>query len=289
MSKTRKIKCAAINIKFVDTNKQRPNNYAELFRDIQSKGLIGHGYSKQALLVNTLARTQELGELVDGITGSFHKYFDLPENTKWFDTSTRQPISDKNEVIAIPHGLKPEYTSFGYVFFPKRHRLIFDCSKMSAKSVHKALSQIFSYPVINKEYGDIDVIIETSREMIDQILNLDYIRMLNIKLTIPNPDELSELDAKVFENMKIHGLYSYEQIQSSKKSDGMTLRDQDKSLIRLSASNGKTTVKTIEGGEVVEKSTSDYPLIYTKEYQPDTQPYSTAIVEAGEMVLRTLQ
>lgn len=286
MTRPRKLIFAVLNIKFADRKRQKATNYLELLKDIQAFGLVGHGYSKQAMLIGTLASIFENDNGEKGIYGFIYKYFNLPADTRWIDTSTMKPImSDKG---IVPPNIKPEYKSLGYVFFPQKHRLVFDCSNIGVKYMYKAISQICSYVPIHEIHGDIDVCIESSKEAVEELIKLPNKRSVDIKITIPNDDELFGMQAELFDDMRIRNVNTYEQHSASRHPDGLVLSQRDEAYIRISASNGKTIIKNIEGGNRIERSTENYPLLYPKQYYEKDQMYISTVQDAAQEIIQEL-
>lgn len=282
MARSKIIKLAVLNVKFEDRNMQNPNKYAELWKDVQIKRIYGKTLARQCLIVataeNIIERSSE-----DGICGSIYKFLDLNPDSPWLNTSRMEPI-DPNEGTPLPPDVKPEYKAIGYAFYPRRHRLVFDAGIVSPKSAQKAMQNMFAHPEITGRFGAIEVLVESSRDVVEKIILLPRIHSLDIVLSIPNSDELSGLDREVYNRMKRDNINRERIHQSSKHLDGLSLGDLEKSKIRLSGSNGRTTVTVQEEGRKVEHSTENSPLLHIKKYNPEEQSYNDAMLDgSGEI------
>lgn len=107
-------------------------------------------------------------------------------------------------------------------------------------------------------------------------------------ISIPNPDEISGIGTRFYDNTKRRNIYKHHLYQSSKSVEGLELGEGGKILVRLSASNGKTWLITTDGGNVVVKSTEDYPLICPQEYDVITQTYANAVKHVVSEIIRII-
>ena len=279
MARKKKIRLAALNIKFSDQSRQRPEEYSNLWNFIAKRRIFGRTYSKQAILIPGFKNIFE-DDPLRGIYGFMYKYYNLDPNTRWIDIATAEPIDD-SIVTAIPHNIKPDYKDVVFVFYPQRHRLIFDYEIMTPSSAKFAFENLFAHKDVKNNFGQIEVFVISSSDEIERVIQLPNKTSINIRLTIPNPEDLSVEDTRVFQRLQGQNISSLSLVQKSRHPDGIELGDYEKSLMRLSCANGRTDVTVKESGESVTYSTKNSPQVIVGSYDPDQQTHIEAVREAS--------
>lgn len=255
----------------------------QLFRIVavhQESPLEGRALAKQAIIVSNEQQNVFENDPQRGLCGYLYKYYDLNPNSRWIDIERLEPL-EEDEVVPIPESIKPDLKEVGYVFYPDRHMLFFDADILKPPSAHRAFADILSRDELLERFGAVEVILIASEEEVEQMIALPQKTAIKIRVTIPNPDDLSEQDMRVYRRLSRDNIASVNLEQKSRDSGGLELGAYEKSLMRLSRTNGRTEIKTKEGGEDKVYSTQKIPQIQTLTYTPDTQSYIEAVREAS--------
>lgn len=270
MARAKRIWISALNIKI---HPHSPGKYIELFKDAykleKSVRLRADDYG-----IIGWMRFLNTKNPLEGITGELYKYLELDPDKPWLNVEEHKK-AEPSEIldIQIPDHMKPNMTAFRFVFFPKGHRLFFefysDGNRIGPTLVKKLFEGLFSHDTIKQKYGDVDVILEPSREKLEEILSIYNLKQLQMRITKPNPDDPDEFEHKVFERMELENVDSFDYNLRGKFIDP----DQEtKLLARVAASNGY--VKGLgrdEEDRRTEESTVDHPLQDRVDYDPDIE------------------
>lgn len=280
MPRPKKIRLAALNIKFLEEQMQTPTCYLELWQFIKNRRLKGRTLAKQAIIVSNEQQNVFEDDPQRGLYGYLYKYYDLNPNSRWIDIDRVEPL-EEDEVVPIPASIKPDCKEVGYAFYPDRHILFFDAKILTPTSAYRAFEDILSSDEVTERFGTIEVILIASVEGIEQMIALPQKTWVKIKVTIPNPEDLSEQDMRVFRRFERDNIGSVNLEQRSRDANGLELGEYEESLMRLSRTNGHTEIKTNEGGESKVYSTQRNPQIRTSVYTPEVQSYIEAVREAS--------
>ena len=280
MARPKKVRLAALNIKFLEKQMQTPKRYLELWQFIKNRRLKGRTLAKQAIIVSNEQQNVFEDDPQRGLYGYLYKYYDLNHNSRWIDIDRVEPL-EEDEVVPIPASIKPDCKEVGYAFYPDRHILFFDANILKPPSAHRAFEDIVSRNELLEQFGVVEVILVASEEKVEQMIALPQKTFIKIRVTIPNPDDLSEQDMRVYRRLSRDNIASVNLEQRSRDSGGLELGDYEKSLMRLSRTNGHTEIETKEGGESKVYSTQKIPQIRTSVYAPDVQSYIEAVRAAS--------
>lgn len=283
----------ALNIK---VHPHPTGRYVELFRRVKERRLVGKVRGSEHLMVgwwqgiaDVAYGRSELG-LEDGIYGEIFKFLDIDPSQPWLNIESAEPMdyNEKNPA-PVPAELKPNLRRIPFVFFPCKHRLVFETRSLSPGSAKKAFESIFSKPLVEKEFGPVDVEMETSQEGIEYLLSIYRKTRIEIDLTIPNGDDLDAQDEAVMGRLKRSRVGKEKLVQTSNHPDGIDPDPYTKAMVRLSRSNGKTTVSGFDRtSRRVQASTVDHPLATRSAYDPKEQSLMEAMVQASELMLATI-
>ena len=180
--------------------------------------------------------------------------------------------------MPVPEYLKPHLRKIIFVFYPKKHRLFFDMHKFSPNNARRLLSALFSHDTIVKNFGHVDVEVETSKEAIEKILEIPSKTKLEIKISLPNPDDISEEEQRVIDRLKNQNARTVKETYTSTKEEGLKPDHETITLMRVVKSNGYVHVTGYEGEKKIEKSTLDHPLFEQEYYNPDTTTTKDALL-----------
>lgn len=273
MARRAKLCVSGINIRIVDVEKR---NYTSLFQQLFELKHAVKVYGTQHLLMTNFSRATASAYIeYSGIIG---KFVDIPEDAEWLDTNTLKSANDEQlEEIKIPQNLKPNFESFRFALFPRDHVIAFevyaDMRGMSARLVHKWLTQICKNSKIVREFGEINVDLIPDYDLLEKILESDDLKFISMDIRMPNPDGI---DHEKFEEIaaKLDALNAEEETLSFKARAGQSLDldDDIKATAKVAAENGKVTAKIQEEGLIVPLSTDQHPLEIRETYDPKDYP-----------------
>jgi len=216
-----------------------------------------------ALLGSVRVDEQDNDPLI--VRGEFYKYIDLNAARDWFNVEKGKP-AEKGDLdrINIPDELKPHFQFISFAFVARKHRLVLITKdgkdSMSSRQAAAVLSKLFKAPQLIALYGQIEVIVEPSRETLDAILGMDRLRSLIIEVTPPNPDDLEEYEKELFERMNAQRASSYRLELTEADNRGLAPDASIRALATVAQSNGHVTGVGGIRGKTKTVSTVDHPL-----------------------------
>ena len=229
----------ALNIK---AHPHNINIYYELFYDafkLKKKikifgdryGLIGSCH-----LINPENRNK-------GYWGELFFFTDIDPAQDWFNIENEQKATvEELRHINIPSNLKPHLKRFMYVFFPGKHRLIYEIHRadksISSNSVKKLFHRLLISQALQAKYDIIDVIIEQSIDNLDRILNMKKLTKLIITLTRPNSDTIDSFAEKTRKRLDEQNIGKSETTLSAKKNESLIPDQETKKVAILALSDG---------------------------------------------------
>lgn len=209
---------------------------------------------------------------LDGITGTFIKCTDISVN-EWFDFEN-QAIADESDVdsnVKIPTSYKPNAKFFDFVFYPKKHLLVFEFSdkhgSLSISSLKEYFEIIFKRQDFIEKFQQGFVSSITDDDKIKTILNSKKLLKLDIVLIKPNPDDLGSITARILGNLEENNAKRMEVITTADDNQFLKPNQQLQELSKVAANNGvvKATIEN-EYGKSVPISTASIPKIKKEIY-----------------------
>lgn len=291
MTRKRQLQIGAINITMPAPH--RPDRYIELF---QKAGNLEKAAKLRGDWVGRLGsmRVEQDADGSQVVRGEFYKYIELDSTRDWFNVLKGKPAEDRElETIRIPEHLKPHFQFVPFVFFSKGHRLVMITRDgqdvVSAAQAATILKAIFSSPELVGIFGQIEIVIEPSRETLDKILGMPRLRTLEIVVMPPNPDDFEEFEHDLFEDMANQRASSYQVILNEAGGQGLAPNDRIKKLARVAQSNGKVTGVGGTRGKTVRLSTSEHPFVEKTQYDPDVEIRSNVLLVKAKEILQQLK
>ncbi len=211
------------------------------------------------------------GDFINGIVGEIAKFTRI-EVGKWFNVEKlRAAEADETKKIQIPHELKPNFTSFNFVFYPKNHYMIIEYKdkfgQISPKSIEIYLRTLLDFEVIVDEFNTVELTLVPNTDQLDSVLSLKQINSLEVIIRRPNTDGLEDLEDEVLERLNNQNAEEEITVLKAQKGKSIIADDRTISLGRVAQLNGE--VKTSgydESGKRTEKSTKQHPFIETGSY-----------------------
>lgn len=167
-----------INIKVFPHTTDR---YVKLFKDLFDLGpqgkIRGSDWGMPGYLHEFIQEAPN-----EGLYGAFFRFLNIDPQRPWIDLKQRRPLeTEEGEAIPqIPDNLKPNFKETLFVFLPQHHRFFFDAKSFSPNSAATLLQALFGHEAIKNEYGHVEVVVESSEEVIERILK------------IPSPDQIGD-------------------------------------------------------------------------------------------------
>lgn len=276
MARKKTLTIAALNIK---AEPHSPETYVKLLQAVFEKKLYGKIKGNDYLMLGTLSAIN-LDCPEQGIKGIFYKFTDIDPNAPWLNMSTLEPIESENfeNGLKIPAELKPNLKEIYFVFYPYIHKLIFEYSYASPRSIKTALLDIFSYDVIAQHFGNVNVEIEVSKKDIERLLSLPYKQKLKIKLTMPNP-AMANIRKSFYQRLDAMNADTITTSLRSKDKNGIQPDDDIIDMANDTSLEGTLEVTAIEDGKSKTYSTENIPRTEKVKYDPETQPLLEVLID----------
>ncbi len=263
MARPKTYKLGAINISI---EKHHANSYKDLFEEIFSKKLEiklrGSSYAEPK------SYKQDDGVLI----GSIFKYVNIDPNKPWLDKNQGKEIVDEegNPIPQTEPNLSPNCTEVHFIFNLKHHRLIFISDEISPNTINDFFNKTFERLGISMQVSST---IEQSMEQLEDILNIPYLRRLDIFVNIPNPDDYDGLDHQLEARLKRINASSVEETYRS-KNDNLKPDEETKAMMKLATSNGSVyATGTDENFEKINLSTEDKPMLFNITYNHESETF----------------
>lgn len=268
MARKRTVSYTAFNIR---THPHSPQTYIDLFDrlfDLKRQiNLRGDTYC-------ILTEIEPLNyDPLEGISGEIAKFTKI-EVGKWFNIDKlRAAKEDETKKIKIPEDLRPNFTSFNFVFYPKSHYLIIECKdkfgQISPKMLEIYFRNLFDSEEIVEEFNTVELTLVPRNDQLESVLSLKQISTLEIVIRRPNTDGLEDLEDEVLERLNQQNVEEEKIILKAQKGLSVEADDRTVALGHIAQLNGE--VKTIghdENGKRVEKSTRQHPFVEIGAYFP---------------------
>lgn len=261
--RTKTLRIAGVN---VVSHPHSARRYLWMFKLAQELNLAANYFGNRWGIIGNFDRDPR------GFFGSLHLYTNINVDRPWLNTKSGQQ-ADENEVsrsVRIPANLKPEFTSVPFVFFPDRHKLLFE-KIISPGAVATILQNIFrSKEVMHLcRLRDLDVHVIQDQGHIDELLALPNLRKIEITVMRPNSDDLAKQEQELEDRLSRINSKSVTETYIAKP-QGLDPDKHIQDLARLSATNGhvRATYKN-KSGVVETKSSTSVPLVHAERFSPE--------------------
>lgn len=281
MPRETKMVIGAINIKI---HPHSPERYIELFEDVIT-------LKKKAAIRGDVYGSLSKFDYIDsskigGFKGYIFKFLNVDPNEPWFDVEQEKAADSRMlQQVEVLKKIKPHFSFFMYHFFPKKHRFVFtsyyDKKSISPNSVAKFLKNLFYDPTIIDKYGEVDVVVEPSKEGLEKIFAINTIERLELVITKPNPDDQEEAEQMLLKRLGKLKAKQFREEYVSEKKESLVPDDELKILSKIAASNGYVVAsgRNLEG-RPVQESTIEHPFLDPVYYRNDEDPNAVFIAGA---------
>lgn len=290
MPRMRKMWGSVLNIKITREKDRSPKKYVELFNDVFS---LKHDVKIRGVHWGTLGSMYKLEEKnpTNGLYGYIFRYTKIDENEKWYDEKNRVAVDIHEDGVEIPvkENMQPNLKESVYAFYPEKHRLIFESNGFAPSSAAILLRGLFNNEKIHEKYGEVEVVVESSKQTIQRILRIYNLQNLEIDFTIPNADELGDLEDEIQQRLKGEHVGRIIEIKKSKSDEGIAPNEYTVALMNLAKSNGMVSATGVkENGEKIVVSTEDHPLTESMQYSHETTSRRDAIQTLSARLLSNI-
>jgi hypothetical protein len=272
LAKNRKAEAGAINIRIHPHDGEA--HYASLLKDSFDLRFSSYTRGDQMLLMSALHRTR----VINGVTqikGVLARFTNIKQEQSWFNLDTNDEAEETDvRQIRIPSNLRPNYKPFSFIFFPAKHRFVFekyaDGTSISHGVVANYLKKLFSQDVIKDKYGAVNVDFVTDRKGLDAILNIYTLKHLEILIDRPNPDDHGREERAILERMNAQRVNRIEQRLSAISGQSLNPDRGTQILAEIALDNGRVQGDGKDrDGKRVEYSTIKFPRIESMKYDAD--------------------
>jgi hypothetical protein len=201
---------------------------------------------------------------------------EIDKDGKWLDQKTdKEATAAEKKKIQIPENLDPNFRSFNFVFFEDKHLLVLEYQNELNEHFGSKRAQRFFATLLNSDdpnAPEVTVTVVPSHEALDRIYAIPRLRLLEILVERPNPDDLTADANRILDRLLRQGAKS-QKVELEKKAGVHTLTpDEDtKKLAEIAATNGHVagSGKAADGKPVYE-STRDHPKTVIVEVEGPT-------------------
>lgn len=285
----RKAYVSAINVVL---QPHSPSLYVELFNEIRNSDGAVKVRGQSAVMFGSCWAMSE-GKPEEGLQGVIYKFFKLDANEPWFNVKTKSEAGKaEKSIISIPDYLKPHLQEFPFVFYPKGHRFYFVSSRtgqaLSSKFMLDFFERIVELPRFAK-FGSIKFTVEPERDTVNKILGMPRLKMLQLDIYQPNPDDQQSAEEKMQRRLKSQNVKRMQHTYSEATSEGIKPDDETKVLAKIASSNGKVVAKVITpAGHSEILSTVQHPLVEEMRYDSNAQTEAAALSDLSAGLHRLL-
>ncbi len=290
-----RINTLRIGILNIVTHPHSPENYINLFKDTflmkrpakirgNHWGIIGSQYIGNYHNGKLASQGPEIGTI---IFGTIYRYLNIDGKGPWLDLNEMAPLEIKeNAEPLIPDNLKPNMRDTTYIFFPYSHKMIFDLSKFSHQTMRALIFHLFCQKRIVDNFNMVDVHVVAKSESIRKILAAHRISNLEIDISLPNGDDLGELEQAFKDRLENQNADRYHEKIKSRHKEGIKPDKETRAAMKLALQNGKVEAITYnEQNQKKELSTEKHPFEHRLYYSPKTENRLDAMLKASAAIL----
>lgn len=266
-----------------------PQKYYEFFKSIFDKKLVAKIAGEKYGTLSTLTYIDK-NDPLKGMYGFFYKYTKI-QLDRWFNLLEEKFISNEElKSIRIPKHIVPNAEKFSYVFFPKKHRIIFQSSesgkRFSPRLASKMFEEFFNDERITNNEIFTSVTLEQSEKSLSNIYSIPILSKMDIIINRPNADFDDQDEKEVFKRMESQNVRRWQTILRAPIKQNITPDNETKILATVALSNGKVdAIGYDEEGMKIEESTTKYPLVEKYTYDPEKDDFiSQFLIKAKEFL-----
>lgn len=222
-----------------------------------------------------------------GIAGEINKFTPVGDSP-WYDRERGVQLPDDEKPAFDTSRFCPRLASFPFVFLPTGHRMFIVTSvnnkKLSSAYFAKSFQSICNRPDLVSEFGDIAVNVEIDKSGIDTILSIPELEKLIIRLTLPNGDDLSDMQQEWLSKLNRQNVAKIHQSLSAQRGKKLVPDEETHALMTLAQSNGYIIAEGRYNSEKVKLKSSEFPVEYKSYYSEGESIFRKLISLAKEKI-----
>lgn len=272
MAKAKKIEIGALNIVM---HPHAPLRYVELLRDVRRRQLIAPAHGVRQGTIANVAQMKFQGGTA--YTGDVYTFTHVNVDADWFNVQTHGTADDEDlSEVTLPSHLKPDSARFSYLFLPEIHTLFFevyyDSNHLSPTTCARLLNGLFNHPKLGSKYGRVDVTPWPSEDELSKALKMPRLDRLDLTITRPNPDTLTQAEKEMYERMDAQNVDEIQESLKAVKGKSIEPSEETEIKARIAARNGTVHAKGADSeGHPIEYQTSAHPWITKFYYDPKVE------------------
>lgn len=286
-----------LNIKLEEAEAQ---DYENMLRACARRGIKTSYSANHIAMFGTLRKEGSKDDQV--LFGRVFRYVDIDKTKNWLKLAdaveedeevvdeeiTVGEVADQADVdrVKLPDDLKSEFREFRYVFFPGQHRLAFDAREISPSRAAKIIEGILSHKAVVQKWGESTVVIEQSKDTLTRILKMKKLRVLELEISLPNGDDITELETEVKERMRKQRAKKLQERLDAGRSGSLKPDEETVKMARVALSNGAVSADGYnEQGNAIHESSLKHPRVDVSSYNPSEVADDAAFLDgAGKML-----
>lgn len=292
MARNRTIQVSALNVAL---HRHSESRYIELLQFVKQRRIRAKYHGDRHAMLGFLDMQSEVGEAPIVMRGQILSFVEIDPNDAWLNMSTGKQAEESDlNGMSVPEHLKPGMRIYDFVFFPKKHRLMFesrtaDGNSLGPLNAKRIFEILFKHPDALAEFGPTEVTVEPKVDAVDRILEICRLQHLEMTFTRPNPDDNEDDAEEIRRRMDEQNAERLDQNLAAPKGEGLTPDDQTKRFARIAASNGYVNGKgKDEHDNPVNESTKSHPLKERIEFDPNTQTSFSALLGKAKEILQNI-
>ncbi|UMR31993.1 DUF4747 family protein [Massilia sp. MB5] len=238
------------------------------------------------------ANTPKQGE--ERIWGDLLKFTNIDAEGKWLDLATGE-VAEPEDVerrVVIPPTYRPNLHSVPYIFFPKKHRLLFMSRYDQRNTLSPGMAKTLVERFLNRsdlveKHGAAKVTVEPDRETLKRIFAIPTLRAITLEVAPPNA--LGDIERQLLRFLADQNATRYTQELATGHPDGLQLSQTTRRVAEVAQSNGHVTARGLdENGRAVQFSTANHPYEERIEFNPGVTNPTDLFDEVSSQILREI-
>lgn len=249
MAKEKDYNYYVINIPIKGNHEENEELYKEFFMFLYQHRKPVEIKGEKAGIIRKCTQTDD-GKSMFGYVSTFTKI-----GKNWIDIEKLE-----KEEVDIPKNKFPNLKESMFFFFPKFHRILILKTNDSA-SINLIMAYFIELKKSIRKY-DFDVFLETSSNIIDEVLSADKVLTLKYNITYTNADTGTAAYEFLDNELKKSKTKSMEITVKSEKNEGIEINESEilKGATELSKEYGSFEATIIKEGKRKKIKTKDYPF-----------------------------
>lgn len=212
------------------------------------------------------AAISPLSETRDSVfTGRLATWVEVDREANTIDLDSFEERLFSESGVDIPKSIGLNSRIFNFAFNEATHQLIVETQNIDGQTLSIRLAgrafQKLLHGLELRGVDSIDVFVASKADALDRILRLPKIKKVEIDLSLPNPDDLSDLEAEILkELLEGHIKRDKSEITKVAGAETIVLPPHYRAKANIARDNGAVSATGIdEDGEKVVMSTNEYP------------------------------